>query len=904
MEDPNLDDSRMGTTMQHPAMMETMEDLFGEAADNLNVSLPPVILPAASMLRVAEMQSRGCCTRLAWSSTGSIARITADRSKVVFHTLVRDKRTGGWTLTGDSKHPLEAPVGRRFVHLKFSGIGIDLIVIDDVGASHMYTLAGVLERTTCLGVAREGKSELDAVVGIHWLSLYPAEFRGACMDPAVKNGDRWEFPFKSRDVQSNNRAHNPAEAKNALVQVTRSGEVILLYQNEGPLWLSTSDTLDSLRSSDEFISHAAIGEDGLDLLVVAYDHSSRFRLYRIIINWNPTQHQRAPNVVQTTVAPTLEVRHLTALENVRAQHVDTAKLTHLRLLPSVPEAAYPMPTLPTLFAVFTQISLPTDAGQNQSSFAVISRWHIDTFTPTLHESFKKPKPGSDTSGAMGTVTVLKRQQDVVTNKVILSFDTQMFDKILAFGATDGTVDFRDRATMDPLQTAFGDATRVSSLPQTGFDHLPRDHNVDVAVSADASGLAIVDTEGNASAHVMNLTHGWQIVQDEMSDNRPFIDAAIACVARQFAILCYQNASNDESLALVPSNADSDVRSRIVRNIYKILNRSPDLLMQDGGKQQMFVFRDALIPRALSASLSFGTSPTSGERNCAAQLAFIVLNIRLLAQALAPAIGINRDVKSMPPEIFASLGGQIRWATDLIIHIMDTITTVQRDMEPNTSSKKAFDELRAKSGSPVMQVLLSTFSRALLRLDLAWIMKYFQAVQQVALPRARTIAEKKELTGLLELASTIPFRYHEFEKMLQELDQAVKDAWVRSGVPAEQRAELEGAMLCDGEIPNELEPAIDTLLNTILPKLKETMDIGKLYFWNTDRLSIACAKPRSGQQQLDIIRKTPIPKDAPIRLCRRCGSVTEDVTQERARELPNWLQHVHRHCVCMNFWILP
>lgn len=46
------------------AMMDpSMEDLFGEAADSLNVSsLPPVPLPAALILRIAEMQSRGCCT--------------------------------------------------------------------------------------------------------------------------------------------------------------------------------------------------------------------------------------------------------------------------------------------------------------------------------------------------------------------------------------------------------------------------------------------------------------------------------------------------------------------------------------------------------------------------------------------------------------------------------------------------------------------------------------------------------------------------------------------------------------------------------------------------------------------------------------------------------------------------
>lgn len=43
-------------------MDPSMADLFGEAADGLNVPLPPAPLPAALVLRLAEMQSRGCCT--------------------------------------------------------------------------------------------------------------------------------------------------------------------------------------------------------------------------------------------------------------------------------------------------------------------------------------------------------------------------------------------------------------------------------------------------------------------------------------------------------------------------------------------------------------------------------------------------------------------------------------------------------------------------------------------------------------------------------------------------------------------------------------------------------------------------------------------------------------------------
>lgn len=55
------------TNIQEPAMVDaaimdsSMEDLFGDAADGLNVGMAPAPLPASLISRIAEMQSRGCC---------------------------------------------------------------------------------------------------------------------------------------------------------------------------------------------------------------------------------------------------------------------------------------------------------------------------------------------------------------------------------------------------------------------------------------------------------------------------------------------------------------------------------------------------------------------------------------------------------------------------------------------------------------------------------------------------------------------------------------------------------------------------------------------------------------------------------------------------------------------------
>ena len=94
---------------------------------------------------------------------------------------MRNLRTGLWDLTPESKFPVEAPDGITFEHLQFSGIGIDLAVVDSRGAVHVYTLIGALGKMRAAPSSVQpiegGGSDLDAVVGMHWLPLHPMEFK-------------------------------------------------------------------------------------------------------------------------------------------------------------------------------------------------------------------------------------------------------------------------------------------------------------------------------------------------------------------------------------------------------------------------------------------------------------------------------------------------------------------------------------------------------------------------------------------------------------------------------------------------------------------------------------------------------------------------------------------------------
>lgn len=64
MDAANLENATMADLPDASMMDGAMDDLFGEAPVGLDggIAMPAAPLPASLILRIAEMQSRGCCT--------------------------------------------------------------------------------------------------------------------------------------------------------------------------------------------------------------------------------------------------------------------------------------------------------------------------------------------------------------------------------------------------------------------------------------------------------------------------------------------------------------------------------------------------------------------------------------------------------------------------------------------------------------------------------------------------------------------------------------------------------------------------------------------------------------------------------------------------------------------------
>lgn len=710
--------------------------------------------------------------------------------------------------------------------------------------------------------------------------------------------------MKSRSNESP-RVHHPVDGRNVIFSVSRRGTLTLMYQQEGGRWYSIAHEMDHIESTDELISHASFCEQDDKVILVTHDLDRRFRVFTITIAWNPSQYSRPNGQPAIRVAPTLDVGHSASLEHVTPEHTHD-RLSHLTVIPTIPEYAEPgYPSALTVVATFSHTPVSVDPSQQQQdAFTTISRWHLEHITPALHDSFGKLKGNSTSAISTQSTSVLRRQPDMVTTKLILSVHSLANGTLLALVASDGTIEYRERSAFNVIE-AFGDTTFVSSLPQAGFEHLSGEHSPYVTMSADGAAIAFTRPDGRLDGKTMVFRYGWQPVEDGISDTKGLIDAGIQCIARQHTILTYSGAGTAEVLTLLPRELSPEMHEQVLRELIRPVTRAYDLTSMDEQRKQQFILKDPNLPRALSAQLSLGLRSPTGEPTMSAQLAWASLNTK---HACGSVITIAARSELLGPDVIHSLRGLARWSVDVFISILHGLLAVSRQVTTGLSAPDAVNKYISSTGSVAINLLLCSYPRSTLRWLAVFLPRYFKIVGAVH-PRSRSLLEKQQLmeTAKLGEASNLPFKFDAMHGFLGEVDKAIQDSYTQAGIQDRARQETELSMLTTCSIPECLHSALTSIITTSLPKLFPDLDMAKIYFWDTTWLRLQSKKDmEKSEPRYDALRKIPIPQGARLRLCRRCGSAMEDIAPEpeKIRDLPPWLQAAQRSCVCTCSWYLP
>lgn len=355
--------------------------------------------------------------KIAWSRLGCVAYISQDSSRVNVRHLQCQKSNGKWTLSDETplNQVAEAHDGYALVHLCWNESGSELAIADTSGRVSIYSIPIALNsvngaRQAAFDVADDGAQ----IVGMMWLNqnrsvsipstheaLHAERIQVHSFYQAAKVQGRWAYsPFRRRPIAP----FHPAN-KAALLCITRSGSMKLLYQNPDNKWAEITTELKSTSYSDRFLTHAALVATQAGILIATHSACQKISVYRVSIQWNPPQWDPAQQKQGTQQYPVPSFRSIhskvempynipntrgSAGENPDEQSTLTSSLyclTSLQIiLPASDNSAGSTPN-PWVVAVF---SIPPHAilhQQPQAPASAIIRWQLETGIPTLHPKF-------------------------------------------------------------------------------------------------------------------------------------------------------------------------------------------------------------------------------------------------------------------------------------------------------------------------------------------------------------------------------------------------------------------------------------------------------------------------------------------------------------------------------------
>ncbi|KAF2686468.1 hypothetical protein K458DRAFT_198476 [Lentithecium fluviatile CBS 122367] len=872
------------------------DDLFG---DSVQVALPHInTIPAPPPVkglagRLDELSASGCCSRIAWSKNGCVAYIGPGGKTVNLKVFSRDSSSGKRDLGPDT--PVEIPSGHNdypFVHLSWSHLGNDLVIINSAGHVLVFSCAMALDRMSFMR-AESGppESDMDAVVGMHWLAILPYEQKNQIAWAAKKDGDMWRFHIESHKFRD---MHHPAEGKASMIYLKRFGELKLRFQQADNSWSEVIVSLAPLTSTKEVFTHGAFASNNDDtLLLAAHDVAGRLHLYRIEATWKIPPQKPGQPPPKHYDKPDVQVSEITVDDNCRPLMVNNdlsggtesrvnvpSQLTHLSFLPTTPKKTPPPkkatsaenhttpesddPPPPTIQAIFStppEVVAFTQAQPPQNPFSIVARWEVHQQQQNqLHPSLDKVTSKKKSVGSVPprNVWVLRRQPDTMMHSVVLSFTPLWYHMTLGFCYSDGTIEFRKRTTMARIEPDYNSET-VVSMAQAGFAFTNVEPSLHIALSPNYCMAASMQQEGNIKLRSMEYTYG-SLATDEED---PRHSAALAALILQSTTAANQYFCSDDIFAVMGELSDPRA-SQFISLMFDALNVNLDCGVDENSSNHLILLgRSPFFVKTLSAIHVMGLQG-SVNRSLTSKMAWIILNIKYVTQILTTIARMHGQIEKNPlrPEVVPQFIGICRWIMHFMIYIIDELVETGRSLQtlaaqhPTGITREILQQHIHDTNKPALLILLSSFPRMMLKLwaqPLQWVTRTAHGY----INGNPTSEIRKLYHPLHQALFEPPLDWRAFEALVAEAQHLVRACYKPSASEedSDDRKAAESARrnLCErdlllGRIPDVLFPAAKRLVTeTVFGDasnngcLVDRVDMAKLMFFDTTWLGFSSSK---------------------------------------------------------------
>ncbi|KAK1776186.1 mediator complex subunit 16-domain-containing protein [Copromyces sp. CBS 386.78] len=901
----SMDVQHMDTAMN---LDDVDVDLFGDsvmvdtALDGLSASRP---MPSKHLRqRLDDLRTHGCHQAIAWSRQGTIASITKDGRSVEFRFLRCRPEDAGWELSEPYVYstaviPMHTTAG-PIVHLAWSNTH-ELAVVDAVGRITILNLTIMLNRPF---ITRKWDGDpvddLHAVVGCYWLPVFNPRQFNSLYGPAV-----WVQPEDAKALgdglykyevsyTKTTGPHHPNPNRNALVSITTNGLLRLVFLNNNGRLEETAIELESITSSDDLITHAALCNDRNTLLIALATASKQLRIVRAMISWgNDKPSEKQAHSQNATLTPSMLEHHVAVAPWLQHDSNDPvldesmSQLSLIEFLPSIPkdknlQAHYN----PVVLTVRSHLPVEGASLYEQEPTSVIDRWEVVSEQPqTLHPAFAQLNTGNSTTNP-NPMTRLRKLDSVVIPKIVVSVQVMYLGKVVCFAFSDGTIQYRDRVTMMEMFNEHS-VHRVLSPHDVGFQY-----------ANDTPCLQVAFSPTNCS--YVQISEDWDIKWNSMrytlTDPSTALQGAQQSAVMAALILALSSAitaSNnfDDILAMArPFNENSHFAATWVRDTVNILKMNFDF--SDEAHHDALI-RNPFLQMCLSILNHMSFRGEFRPRSYEGKLSFLILQVRNFIVLVSLSLNAPKSLGISPldeSEVVEVLVGCVTWAHTLMGWMVDCLFDLADDpaFMSILNEQKRFPDLASflkARGDVSLHLLCCSSARGLITVACRRLAHLegmsFRAVRYWEANRLKT--ENNDCSGggkalpdslyfayqkMQHAAQACLIKVQEFERILQGFAQDVRTAYQTSlsrrqsgsQQPPQQhpspqqnknqqpqnaedqfikkaQAHCELDMLLGANPPPCFREVLLKFFTQTLPVFKSHVDPAKLYFANYEILDI-------------------------------------------------------------------
>ncbi|EYE91177.1 mediator of RNA polymerase II transcription subunit 16 [Aspergillus ruber CBS 135680] len=909
-----------------------VDDLFGEPG-SLELGLSPTA-PKGLAQRLDEMRLLGCCQKISWSRLGCIAYISRDGLAVNVRYLHCQPSDGRWRLSEDT--PLfpvtEAHGNHPLVHICWNESGLELAVVDSSGRVSIYSISIALNSIAGQRQAAfDPDDEINQVVGMMWLNTQRSVH--AFLQAAKVNG-RWAYaPFRRRPIGP----FHPAN-KAALICVTRSGLIKLLYQNPDSRWAEISAELKNTSYSDRLLTHASLVATQAGIIVVTHSVCQKICVYRVHVSWNPPQWDpSSPKQSNLFPVPSFRFAHgnvetpsgfwnayRSTGENEEAPLSTNSiyALTHLEIIPGAADNPTGSTANPWILAVYSNpVPATPDHTEQNGSASIIVRWQLEAASQNLHPKFDEVASKKNHNAQAKPKMELRRLEDIHFDKYVISVDQAEHGTVLAITYDDSSITFYDPKTM-AIFNGTDDNSTVTCLTQAGFHSPPEVSGLQISFSPSACGAVMLDSEGQMQLRLMEHSYG---AENGLFDESKF-SAAIAALTLAFCRGCGSDINTDDILMLVMRQLSSEAQTAFLNEIYRALPINCNFTVD-----QDKLMNHPYIPRCLSLQAALGFRDRYKPRIFTSAVPWAILHLRHGAVLFAYFFQYIKGTQTDPhdSDVLRMVLGNTRWVLDFSQYILNEVFDLADEFESVLSDQEAFTQKLKTTTSLPLIILLSSMSRTFLR----FICRGLRGVHSGYNPSAANLAGDSRIyySETCHLLDTSPVRIDVYEKFLAGVDSAVRHAYHGAGFGDTERPGPEKELLVNARIPPVLVNAVSAIFRSVVPAVRGEVDRLAVYLGDYTWLGVGDDKRTEVYRRtrdVDILKKIPLRVIVPdagsrtntttptnddnkagaeqrIRRCIRCCEVSSDTHPPRSLPAFQMIARLGllRSCICGGMWAL-